>query len=255
MRESPRQRRLASDHRLLTQLAADSSIFRFEATGNPPEYYVLRFHGRGAYRPDPAQAPRLLAVHEVHVRLGAAYPRSMPELSWKSPVFHPNISAGGIVCLGGYGKHWVPSLMLDELCTMLWDMIRYENYDPNSPYNREAALWSKSQGPGILPLDPRPLRDLVASREAAAHQPPPSTAQRPAAAAPTSSAVQAEIVPAAEEEGLFFIDDAEPAGPAPVAGPFPPRRAAPTRPPVPPPRRAESSRPPSPPADDGIEFV
>ena len=27
-----------------------------------------------------------------------------------------------MVCLGGYGTHWVPSVQLDELCMMLWDM-------------------------------------------------------------------------------------------------------------------------------------
>ena len=39
----------------------------------------------------------------------------------------------------------MPSLALDELCAMLWDMIRYENYDETSPYNREAAAWAKNQ--------------------------------------------------------------------------------------------------------------
>ncbi len=50
-----------------------------------------------------------------------------------------------MVCLGGYGTHWVPSVQLDELCVMLWDMVRYHNYDIRSPYNREAALWVAGQ--------------------------------------------------------------------------------------------------------------
>ena len=86
----------------------------------------------------------------------------MPEISWKTPIFHPNISASGVVCLGGYGTYWVPSLTLDELCTMLWDMIRYENYDEKSPYNREAAGWIKTQEEFRMPLDTRPLRDRLA---------------------------------------------------------------------------------------------
>ena len=97
------------------------------------------------------------SLHEVHIRLGAAYPRMMPELAWKTPIFHPNISASGVVCLGGYGTYWVPSLTLDELCVMLWDMIRYENYDETSPYNRDAANWIKNQIHYRLPLDPRPF--------------------------------------------------------------------------------------------------
>ena len=88
----------------------------------------------------------------------------MPELTWMSPIFHPNISASGVVCLGGYGTHWVPSLSLDELCEMLWDMIRYRNYDVDSPYNREAALWARTQTQYFLPVDDRPIRDRVLPR-------------------------------------------------------------------------------------------
>jgi hypothetical protein len=85
----------------------------------------------------------------------------MPELIWKTPIFHPNISANGVVCLGGYSTHWVPSLQLDELCTMLWDMIRYANFDVDSPYNRAAAQWAKEQRQYRLPIDTRPLREVA----------------------------------------------------------------------------------------------
>ena len=65
-----------------------------------------------------------------------------------------------MVCLGGYGTHWVPSVQLDELCMMLWDMARYFNYDIRSPYNRDAALWVANQTSILFPTDSRPLRDL-----------------------------------------------------------------------------------------------
>jgi hypothetical protein len=164
MRESPRIRRLKSDQNALAQLAADSTVFEFSPYGTPPDFYILRFRGRGFWKPDPIGDVMVRDEHEVHVRLGASYPRMMPELAWKSPIFHPNISASGVVCLGGYGTYWVPSLALDELCVMLWDMLRFENYDESSPYNREAAAWAKSQTFFRLPIDDRPLRDKLASR-------------------------------------------------------------------------------------------
>jgi hypothetical protein len=164
MRESPRTRRLKSDQKAIEQLAADSSIFEFSPYGTPPDFYILRFLGRGFWKPDAASEVLIRDEHEVHIRLGASYPRMMPELAWKSPIFHPNISASGIVCLGGYGTHWVPSLALDELCGMLWDMVRYENYDETSPYNREAAAWAKNQTFFRLPIDERPLRNKLAKR-------------------------------------------------------------------------------------------
>jgi hypothetical protein len=53
-------------------------------------------------------------------------------------------------------------LTLSELCGMLWDMIRYKNFDTDSPYNREAAVWAKQQASTLFPLDHRPIRDKIA---------------------------------------------------------------------------------------------
>jgi hypothetical protein len=148
----------------MQQLRHDSSIIDFEtrhALADPPHEYHIRFAGRGAWRPSHTVDVLVRDIHEVSIRLGANYPRMMPELVWRSPVFHPNISSSGVVCLGGYGTFWAPSLNLDELCVMLWDMLRYANYDVNSPYNREAAHWAKIQTQYQLPLDQRPLRDRV----------------------------------------------------------------------------------------------
>jgi ubiquitin-protein ligase len=163
-RESPRIRRLRSDFKALSQLRAESSILDFDmraALADPPHEYHIRFYGRGVWRPSAQDDVVVRETHEVSIRLGASYPRMMPDLLWRSPVFHPNISSSGVVCLGGYGTFWVPSLNLDELCVMLWDMVRYANYDVNSPYNREAALWAKTQKQFHFPFDPRPLRDRV----------------------------------------------------------------------------------------------
>jgi len=161
MYESPRTRRLRSDLAALERLRDESSVLRFRASGTPPQHYVVELHGKGLARP----RGRVVLVdrHEVEIKLGASYPRTMPEIRWLSPVYHPNISEVGSVCLGGYGTHWVPSLNLDELCGMLWDMARYHNYDVRSPYNREAALWVANQSGVKFPTDPRPLRDVRAA--------------------------------------------------------------------------------------------
>ena len=229
-RDSPRTRRLRSDRRALAQLQSESSIFRFEPLGEPADYYKLYFHGKGLWRPDGQASVYPQERHEVHVRLGAAYPRMMPELGWKSPIFHPNISASGVVCLGGYGTYWVPSLTLDDLCGMLWDMIRYANYDENSPYNRDAAQWLKTQGQYRLPLDERPLRDRLAGYvpqtvpapvpaaapppprepERAAH--PPRMASPPRPANPFRSspgAFRPPPLPANRSDDVIFLDETD----------------------------------------------
>ncbi|QDU25494.1 Ubiquitin-conjugating enzyme [Anatilimnocola aggregata] len=227
---SPRLRRLHSDLRAMQQLQAESSILHFTADGDLPEAYQIRFLGRGLMRGENSGPIELQERHEVTIRLGAGYPRMMPEIRWKSPIFHPNISGNGSVCLGGYGTYWVPSLTLDELCHMLWDMIRYENYDVTSPYNREAALWAKTQSSHKLPLDARPLRDRLAraaEMESMGIKPTPAKLDRPvrtpvaAVPVPVRAAIPPVIRPPvrpaatiarraneAEESGVMFLDDA-----------------------------------------------
>jgi ubiquitin-protein ligase len=181
MRKSPRDRRLSADLRSVEKLTEESSIFTFLAKGNLPQRYTLVFDGMGISR---NSAGKIVPTshHEVVVELGAAYPRMVPNLAWQTPIFHPNISNNGVVCLGGYGTHWVPSLTLAEMCTMLWDMIRYKNFDIASPYNRQAALWAQSQTHFSFPVDGRPIRNLIAEPKPGAsagsnpnsHQPSPT---------------------------------------------------------------------------------
>jgi ubiquitin-protein ligase len=157
MYDSPRIRRLKSDYAALQQVCRESSIFAIEASGNPPCYYRITFLGKGLCR-DRGKI-KVIHKHQVGIKLGASYPRTVPEIRWLSPIYHPNISEIGMVCLGGYGTHWVPSVQLDELCTMLWDMLRYHNYDIRSPYNRDAALWVANQTAILFPTDARALRN------------------------------------------------------------------------------------------------
>jgi len=170
MRKSPRERRLNSDFLSVQKLAEESTIFSFDGRGDPPQKYRLQFKGTGFHR-DRKGNIRPSEHHEVLVELGAAYPRMVPNLAWQTPVFHPNISNNGVVCLGGYGTHWVPSLTLSEMCTMLWDMIRYKNFDTESPYNREAALWAKTQTDFPFPIDKRSVRDRISGEKSGIVQP------------------------------------------------------------------------------------
>lgn len=172
MRESPRVRRLRTDFKVLEAMRSESTILDFETSGNPPDTYVVKFRGKGFYRPAGSNEVMITENHSVRIRLGASYPRVMPEMTWESPFFHPNVSGSGVVCLGGYGTYWVPSLNLDELCEMLWEMIRYQNYDPGSPYNRDAARWVETQDQYHLPIDPRPIRDKLAAPAAVVDEPP-----------------------------------------------------------------------------------
>ena len=205
--ESPRLRRLRNDLSALERLRDESSVMRFKATGKPAQTYLIEFRGRSLSRHRGKVS--ISEKHEVEIKLGASYPRSMPELRWLTPIYHPNISEIGMVCLGGYGTHWVPSLNLDELVGMLWDMARYHNYDVKSPYNRDAALWVAHQTNFTFPTDARPLRDLRAAlgRIEPSHQPAegidPELEDTPALGTPVVTVPKVEI----ENDGLIILDD------------------------------------------------
>ncbi len=158
MNETPRQRRLATDFESLTELARATSAFRFEVSYRGerqlPESYLLEFFGPSLEKiHTPFEyAIQIRSQHHVRITLGPQYPRLMPSIQWITPIFHPNISSSGAVCLGGYSSFWVPSLKLDQLCEMLWDMLCFRNVGLESPYNRDAADWYKEQTTFQFPL-------------------------------------------------------------------------------------------------------
>lgn len=197
--DSPRMRRLRSDFAAMERLAKESSIVVFEATGSPPQRYVVRFQGKGLQRR--SGKIEVVRKHEVEVKLGSSYPRTKPELRWLTPIFHPNISDLGMVCLGGFDQHWAPSLTLDVLCEMLWDMVRYHNYDVRSPYNREAAVWANEQTSFQFPIDSTPMRDvrIAQGRIEDPNAPVPAPSIHPASSSSRSS-----------EEIEFVLDEGSP---------------------------------------------
>ncbi len=159
--DTPRTRRLNSDHEAMKHLRENSGIIEFQASGDPPERYLVTLKGKGLMRRSESETVDIADVHRVEIRLGIDYPRSRPDLQWLTSIYHPNISAVGAVCLGGYSTNWVPSLGLAELCEMLWDMVRMSNYDPKSAYNYSAGRWCETQTQYDFPLDKRTLRDKV----------------------------------------------------------------------------------------------
>ncbi|GIW89098.1 MAG: hypothetical protein KatS3mg108_3422 [Isosphaeraceae bacterium] len=176
-------------------LLEESSVVRWKASGRPAQAYQIEFLGRSLTRESGRIGIR--SQHRVEIRLGSSYPLTAPEIRWLTPIFHPNISEIGMVCLGGFGSHWVPSLRLDALVSMLWDMARYHNYDIRSPYNRDAALWAARQTSFAFPIDPRPLRDRRVE-QGRVEVAPASVGSDPAPAQQSSDSVDGEI--------LFILD-------------------------------------------------
>jgi len=241
---NPRQRRLASDHRRLESLAQESSIFSFQAVHprpklGPPETYRVRFHGMGLQYVSDHFSGNVCPIydHEIVIQLVAEYPRSAPHMRWLTPVFHPNISASGAICLGEWGTHWAPSLQLDRLCEMLWDMLRFANYDTRSPFNQQAANWLRGQREYRFPLDQRELRDcrrLVPAVLVEENNPTPSGGQ-PATNQTSSQPGFPQLPPTQEEADTLMRFDSPVHFQNPVQHPSQPAPAPPANPEASPP--------------------
>lgn len=149
-----RRRRLENDHEKMKVLREQSGFVYFEAEGEPPERYIVRFTCRGLVMKD--GKPVNSEEHAVEIYLPAEYPTKPPQLKWLTQIFHPNILGNdhewhpGKVCLGG----WAPSQFLDELCIKLGEMVQYRNYSVHSPLNTEAAVWAEKHK-RMLPVDKR----------------------------------------------------------------------------------------------------
>jgi ubiquitin-protein ligase len=224
--DTPRVRRLKADNDAMKVLKENSTIVDYQALGDPAERYLITLKGKGLLRKTESDPVEVAEVHRVEIRLGIDYPRSRPDLQWLTAIYHPNISAVGAVCLGGYSTNWVPSLGMSELCEMLWDMVRYANYDPKSAYNYAAGRWSETQTQYDFPLDPRNLRDRMTKTvgdNVIRFSADPNAAKVPAA--PPREAPP--IVKPPEEDILIINDDAPPLrSAAPQFRPQPRPRAA-----------------------------
>lgn len=160
MSDKERDERLAEELKRLEALKSDSTIFDFEAIGDPPAKYVITFRGQGVNRSLSSSGEiEKVDLHRCEVRLPYAFPERPPDIRWMTPIHHPNISFSGMVKLRDVGLPWEEDLTLDIICERLWDMARLAYYDEERATNYSARNWLAEQDEVRLPVDHRPLRD------------------------------------------------------------------------------------------------
>jgi len=152
---------LAADLASLEVLKANSSVFTFEASGEPADTYTVVFRGRGLYRDSATGRIQDVNEHRCDLRMTLSYPERPPEIRWQTPLLHPNVSFGGFIRLSDVGLPWTEDLALDVISERLWDVARLAYYDLDQATNLTARRWLESQRDYTLPLDPRPLRDRM----------------------------------------------------------------------------------------------
>lgn len=155
-----RQERLIAELEALRALKKTSSIFDFEATGEAPDRYMIRFRGKGIARDTSSEAEiETVELHKVELRLPYSYPDRAPDIRWTTPLFHPNVSYSGFINVKDIGLPWDRDLGLDVVCERLWDVARLAYMNLGSATNYSAKNWFEDECQISLPVDPRPLRD------------------------------------------------------------------------------------------------
>lgn len=140
-----RLRALILDYREVQALAAsdpDNIILDANSEYNPTGYRIT-FHYPGV-----AMGTHGLEVtreHQVDIVLPANYPLVAPVVRWITPIFHPNISPQGAVCLGVLAERYMPGVGLAYIVRMLGDIVRYRNYDLHGVLNADAKKWAESE--------------------------------------------------------------------------------------------------------------
>ncbi len=166
--QSPRVRRLIADYELMRELAAQSSLIKFEAVNSTasiaPERYIVTFKCKGIAAIDKLGRPKYSSHHQVEIYLHNQYPQRWPGLKWLTPIWHPNIHhLNKTVCIDA--AWWTASRSLDRLVIMLGEMVQYKNFhdDPTKPpfpWDPDAARWSRAYRaahPHAFPVDEREL--------------------------------------------------------------------------------------------------
>ncbi len=141
---------LVVDQREIKALATDDAehkgnILVHSNADHAPTAYELTLHYPGVKMGD--HGPELTTKHQVEIILPSDYPLEAPKVRWLTPIFHPNISRRGHVCLGILMDRYLPGLGLAYIVRMLIDMVRYRNYDVQHglSLNPDAAKWADSE--------------------------------------------------------------------------------------------------------------
>ncbi|KPA11745.1 ubiquitin-conjugating protein E2 [Candidatus Magnetomorum sp. HK-1] len=145
--EHKRVSTLVADHKNLEELRQTNPKIDFKPnTSHAPTRYTIIFLEKGISGIYKNGDPIISDKHEIEIVLDSNYPGEAPKVSWKTPIFHPNISPKtGKVCLGVLSEKYLPALGLARLVVMLFEMLQYRNYDIDSPFNEEAADWAKNK--------------------------------------------------------------------------------------------------------------
>ena len=97
------------------------------------------FHWTGTVS-GPSNTPYCDGTFHVDIRLSEIYPRDAPQLTFTTPIFHPNVSSQGDIRLAELERsQWSPVVTIRLLLISLQAMLSDPNLHEGCVLNEEAA--------------------------------------------------------------------------------------------------------------------
>jgi ubiquitin-protein ligase len=133
------KRRLENEYRQLKE-----TPLKFEVNKDYTEY-VLSLNGPGLYREGERVIERNKHAVKIELNRNYPYPGGI-EITWLTPIFHPNIREDGKVCIQ-LVNDWAENQTVSNVVSALHYLL--ENPNPSDPLNKEAAAYfeGKTQAP------------------------------------------------------------------------------------------------------------
>ena len=85
----------------------------------------------------PIDSPYAGGIFKLSIELPENYPFKPPKFRFLTPIFHPNISSEGFICLDTLNKAWSPVLTISKTILSISSLLCDPN--PNDPLDKAVA--------------------------------------------------------------------------------------------------------------------
>ena len=85
----------------------------------------------------PADSPYSGGVFQLSILFPVDYPFKPPTVSFTTKIYHPNVNAGGLICLDILKTSWSPALTISKVLLSICSLLTDPN--PNDPLVPEIA--------------------------------------------------------------------------------------------------------------------